>query len=276
MSSGAPRSPFATALAAPVLAVLILAALLGACAHAPQGPGADPGALWKAFSERRAGAGGEVGILAAASLHYSGPDASHRMTLRLWGAPGAALRLDLNTGLGSTVAMLREEPGDWLGYFPSDNAAYTSRNPLFGQRVLGMDLPFTLRDLAGLVTGTYAGFAPDGYRAAAALPDGGVRYALEPGSAVTAMTLDAEGRPVVFAGRLRGRTWTMVLSGHAETGAAAPEKIDISLKPDVRAIVRVKRLERRPSPWPGAALDLPLPPGTTVTPLDEDGGPKRG
>lgn len=269
------RTPRRARSAAPWAALVLTLALSWGCAHVGVGP--SGGDLWRTFQDRRALAARDgAGILAAGSLNYSGGGQSHRLTLRLWGAPELPLRLDLAAGIGSTVAMLREESGGWVGYFPSEGAAYASKSALFGQRSLGLDLPFTLRELAGLALGTYRGFAPARYEAAEPAEDGGTRYELPSGGNVAGLTLDAQGRPVVFAGRLRGRNWTMTLSRHGEDPAAPPARIDIALEPDVRAVLRIKRLERRATPWPDAALELPLPPGTAVTPLEPHAGPRRG
>lgn len=267
---GPGRAPGALVLAL----CLVLAA--GAWGCAKRGGSVPARQLWETFSQRRAGAAGAAGILATASLHYAEGGKSHRVTLKLWGAPDLPLRLDMAAGIGAAVAMLREGAGGWAGYFPSEGAAYESRSALRGQRALGMDLPFTLRELAGLVTGTYAGFAPDGYAAATPLPGGGARFEFARGGSVTGMTLDAQGRPVVFAGRLNGKPWTMTLSRHDEGPSARALRLDISMEPDTRATLRVKRLERRDEAWADEALALPLPPGTTVTPLDATTGNTGG
>ena len=259
-----------------VLALTLAAGLWG-CAHgrgAAPAPPAD--GLWRTFEQRRADADDAAGILATASLHYADAGKSHRLTLKLWGAPALPLRMDLAAGVGTTVAMLLEESTGWTGYFPSEEAAYAGPDALFGQQALGMDLPFTLRELAGMVTGTYAGFAPISYETGEPAPDESARYVFAPVGPVTRMTLDAQGRPVVFAGRLHGRKWTMTLSRHRETPSAPPGRIDISMEPDTRATLRIKRLERRTTPWPGTALKLPLPPGTAITPLAAPIDRKRG
>lgn len=257
-----------------LVAVALLISGLWGCAGRT-GVGVPVHQLWEAFSQRRAAAQGAAGVLATASLHYARNGKSHRVTMKLWGAPNLPLRLDMAAGIGASVAMLRESADGWTGYFPSEGAAYESASALLGQRALGMDLPFTLHELAGLAMGTYTDFAPDTFDAAIPMPDGGARFTFGPKNAVTSMTLDAQGRPVVFAGRLRGRQWTIALSRHRESEAAPAARLDISMEPDTRATLRIKRLERRDA-WTDDALALPLPPGTTVTPLGSPMGNTGG
>ncbi|BBD07872.1 uncharacterized protein DFE_1146 [Desulfovibrio ferrophilus] len=178
------------------------------------------------------------------------------------------LRLDLSAGFGTTFAMVRETNSGWWGYIPEKNTIYESQDARHGQSALGLDLPFTLRELVGVAIGSYNGLVPSEFMQAEPTSDGGWIYFFAPNSQVTSMTLDGEGKPVVFAGRLSGKDWTMTLSRHGEDATAAPEKINILLGKDVTAVLRIKQLERRSTPWPDESLVLKLPPGTVITPLD--------
>jgi len=252
-----------------VLAALLFAlALAAGCAKHAVPPPAPAAELWQAFEARRAEAArGLAGLKATASLHYSDPQRKNRVTLSLWGDPRLPLRLDLSAGFGSTFAMIREARGGWSGYLPERRTLYTSDSAQHGQAALGLDLPFSLKELAGVAAGTYAGLAPKDFETAEPAADGGWTYTFS-GASVTSMTLDEAGRPVVFAGRSSGGDWTMALSQHGEDAPAAPGKIAIQSGGEASAVLRVKTLERQADPWPAAALALTPPPGTAVTRLD--------
>lgn len=256
-----------------VLALALgLCLMLGLAACAGKGPTAPPAPaaeLWKTFAQRRAEAAADLaGLKATASLHYADLTRKNRVTLTLWGSPDLPLRLDLFAGFGSTFAMIREGDDRWQGYLPEKETLYIGRDARSGQNALGFTLPFSLKELAAVVTGSYGGLVPQDFEAASLAEDGGWTYAFSGNGPVTSMTLDEAGRPVVFAGRLHGRDWTMTLSRHGEDAPAAPGKISIHSSPETTAVLRIKTLERLTTPWPEAALALTPPPGTMITSLD--------
>ncbi|MBU1001267.1 MAG: hypothetical protein KKE73_01960 [Proteobacteria bacterium] len=270
MSSFPSRMTAAPQTLAPCLLVLLLLSLTPGCATRGLAPPPLPASsLWQSFELRRDAAGQALmGLKASASLHYEDKQKQNRIMLLLWGSPTLPLRLDLSAGFGTTFAMVSETETGWSGYLPEKNIVYQSRDAQLGQNVLGIELPFTLRELAGVAAGTYTGLAPVEFIKARPAPNGGWSYTFKSGSPVTSLTLDGEGKPVVFAGRLKGRDWTMTLSQHGQDAASAPETITIRLGKVISAVLRIKRLERMSTPWPDESLALKLPPGTVVSILD--------
>lgn len=262
--------PAVRAFAPSWLLMLALLMLLPGCATRTIAPPPVPASnLWQTFMLQREAAGQSLlGLKALASLHYEDKNKQNRVMLALWGSPDLPLRLDLSAGFGTTFAMVRETKSNWSGYLPERNILYQSRDAQLGQNALGLELPFTLKELAGVAAGTYAGLAPATFAQARPASDGGWSYSFRSGSPVTSLTLDGEGRPVVFAGRLSGREWTMTLSEHGQDTPRAPGTINILLGKTISAVLRIKSLERSATPWPEDSLGLKLPPGTIVTTLD--------
>ena len=253
------------ALAALALTALVL--LAAACArHAPQAPPTPADGLWQAFGQSRLAASQSGPALSArASLQYSGPKRNSRVLLKLWGDLGYPLRLDVEAGIGASIAMLREDAKGLTAYFPQSGEAMVSADARRGLWPLGLDAPLSLADLAGLVAGTYDGLAPQAYASAEPSGEGGWTYGFQGPGPLATLTLDARARPVAMTGAWADSPWEMVLSGHDGEGRTA-QKMTLERPPDTRVVIRIKENERRHAPWPPEALALELPPGTRIIP----------
>jgi len=268
------------------LAALALALALWGCGPKALREDAPPAAaLWAAFDGARTRADGLTrGFSASGSLNYAGPNKSMRMELELWGNPGdgplgpgtpgqgrqrQTLRMDMSAGFGTPVALWREDARGIEGYFPGERTRYVHADPRAGAARMGLGVPLSLGDLAALVCGSYAGLVPAHYTAVRPSPDGGYVYEFSGPQPVSSLTLDAAGRPVVLAGRLQGVAWTLE-TGAFDEAATLPEPRRLALRTGdgATAIVRIKRLERRPAPWPGDRLALAVPEGTRTVPLE--------
>ncbi len=261
------RPPAHTALTMALAAMVLLAA---SCArHVSRTPGAPAGILWQSFQEARQRATlTGPGLSARASLQYDGPGRKSRVVLKLWGDLGYPLRLDMEAGIGASIAMLREDAQGWTAYFPQSGEAMVNADPRRGLWALGVDAPLSLADLAGLATGAYDGLAPHDFVTAEASGDGGWTYALRGPGPVSRLTLDAMARPVSMTGSWAGRPWELTLSGHddADGPGAAARKMTLARPPDTTVVIRIKELERRRTPWPPEAMTLELPPHTRIIP----------
>ncbi len=263
MRAGAPRAALA-ALAA------LLALTVAACGPKPAaGPESRADVAWRAFSAARAAAAATPAFLATGSLNYAGPGRSLRVELQFWGDRPGALRMDMSAGFGTPVALWAENADGIRGYFPLERALYTHPDPRAGAARMGPGIPLSLTDLAALALGSYAGLVPAGYERAEAQDDGAWRYTFSGRSPVAALTLDAAGRPMVLAGRLVGRAWTLsVADWNDETSPPAPSRFRLELDGGAKAVIRVKSLERRAAPWPAERLTLDVPDDTRLVPLD--------
>lgn len=252
--------------------VLSIAMLAGCAAKAPlhQPPAAR---AWDIFQQRRHMAERSFSALSAsASINYKSPDRSGRLKMRLWGDSSLPLRMDLSAGFGTTVAMWREDADGWICFFPTDNVAYYNHDVRTGMRMAGLDIPFSLRELTGFISGTFSSMIPDEYEKIEATEDGGWTFFFAPGKFVNTMTLDAQGKAVLFAGRLQGRKWSLNLARYTLEGdIETARKLTLALSPGVSAVVRVKQLAPKTAPWSKDSLSLGLPAGTQVRSLGGNG-----
>ncbi len=126
------RPPAHTALTMALAAMVLLAA---SCArHVSRTPGAPAGILWQSFQEARQRATlTGPGLSARASLQYDGPGRKSRVVLKLWGDLGYPLRLDMEAGIGASIAMLREDAQGWTAYFPQSGEAMVNADPRRGE-----------------------------------------------------------------------------------------------------------------------------------------------
>jgi hypothetical protein len=247
---------------------LMLCLTLTACAALlprPPGPETAP-AVWQAFREREERlAGNPADFFIKASLYYTTKERSNRTVLSFWGRLGDAYRLDVQAGVGSMLAMYREDAGHWLAFYPQDKKAYDHEDPRRALPALGVNIPFSLSDLCALMTGRLGALVPKSYRRAEARPNG-LAFIFGPGARLTELTLDRLGRPVALAGGGTDgtRPFTVALSGYAgapDDPADLADRMDMAIPPDETANLLVKNLDYKSEPWPASALDLPLPPG---------------
>jgi len=265
-----PLSPWTQRLVTLALG-LVLALSLGACAPKIQQDQILPAdAVWALFSQgRNAARLSTAGFVAAGSMNYAGPDKSMRVVLEFWGNPGYPLRMDMSAGFGTPIALWHENAKGIRGYFPQERKLYTHGDPRAGAARMGLGIPLSLFDLAAMICGTYDGLVPKGYSAANPMDEGGFRYEFYGQGPVSSLTLDATGRPMVFAGQLQGHGWTLEASNFDQESALPdPRRFLLTMKSGVTAVIRVKRLERRTAPWVASALKLEVPPGTLIVQLE--------
>ena len=125
----------------------------------------------------------------------------------------------------------------------------------------GLSLPFTLHDLALLITGRYDAFVPAQYDTAKAVPGRGVEYAF---SSPRHHRLDPARprRETSLRWRSLGSApWTVDIEEYQTEGdePTLPSRIKLHDKSGVEATLRVKHLELKPSPWPAERLECLCP-----------------
>jgi len=252
-----------TRLAALALAWIFV--LSGCAAKIPTSTENEARAVWMKF--RAAASAPAKPFSVQASLNFSSPGKSHRVLLKLWGEQGYPLRLDFAAGMGQIFSMWREDASGWLAYYPMSNAAYTHPDTRKGASMLGMPLPFSLRELAAVICGRFGEFVPGDYQTVKAKP-GGLEYSLKGDPRLSSVTLDPNGRPVGLAGK-GIEPWRVEFSDYQDSGGRElPQMIVVTTSGGLKGVLRIKKYEQRDEPWPKSALDLPLPENTMVYALD--------
>lgn len=192
------------------------------------------------------------------SLRFGTEGSTRRVTALLWGNGDRTLRLDVRAGVGATLAMVRQQDAHFLLYLPMERRALFHEGPTSPLLRVGVPLPFDLFRLEALVHGRYNTVFGTGYTAAARDRQG-TAFTLDGGLGGT-LVLSEDARPVSW----KGKDWTMSL-GLDEKGLV--RRVDLVSSRGEKAIVLVRSSER-PGTFSEAQMDLPLPEGTEVMPLE--------
>lgn len=249
---------------------------LAACSYSPptlspEDMKGEAGARWQAFqslSERPA-----APFVLGGSLRFGVPDDTRRVTYLLWGNGGEPFRLDIQAGVGVTVAKAQVADGTLLLFLPQDNKAYNGTDhPDKALTRIGIPLPLSLRQLSDFLLGHYAQTLDNpkviDYKPA---PRGdGIVYTILTSAGISDLELSPQGLPLSWnlparwkvtfdydenllprkleAERLEGRSVPTDLSGY-------------------RAILLIKN-RQVPPPFPPSELQLALPAGVYPQSLD--------
>ena len=250
-------------------AVLSLIIGLQACApltgpREPLSP-PQPAQVWKSFQNDFASRG-DLPFWLKASLNYSGPEDSRRSIFEFWGNTGLPLRLDLKAGMGITVSLWRIDAQGWLAYYPDQETAYTHPDSGLALKRLGFPSPFSLQDLARILTGQTAACLPPSFQEAGPKTGGQTEFRFGPSSRVQSLVLDAQGNVLSMAGS-RPFSWSLRITdydAHSRHPIARTYRLET---PRHKAVVRLKDIRFRSQSWPEKALSLPLPEETIRVPL---------
>jgi hypothetical protein len=255
------------------------AALFAGCAPKKAfGPGMDTAdAAYTAFRDGYCHAPAGASVLISGSLYYTRvkpTKRSNRTLIRLWGDFSRPLRLDVAAGMGRMLAHIREDRGGLTAFYPDQKAAYTHMDPVIGATRLGMPFPFSLRDLALVLGGSFSELLPyppvEAVRTAT-----GFEYSFSQGP-VTRLKLDGWARPVRMEGATpiknhATRGWSIDFSRYPDdrtVKAPLPRMLSLALESGEKGVLRVKNRELKQGAWPEQKLDLPLPEGTELFRLD--------
>ncbi|NDV22131.1 hypothetical protein [Desulfovibrio sp. JC022] len=257
------------------LILLIVIFALGGCASRTQVSRPDiaiaPQSLYAAF-QNTYGNCNATGLRAKASLYYTSRGSGHRTTMTLWGEYASPLRLDVRAGIGAYIAHIREDDNGLTAFYPDQKTAYTHSSPVRAVHLLGLPFPFSLKDLAGLISGCYPNLIPKSYDTAVPVAENGnLRFSFDNGP-VSTIVLTEQGTPVEISGR--GEIpWRMELSSYEEDGSGKllPEKIAVYTELGDKALLRIKSRNFTSKPWQQKALQLKLPEGSEEIRLDRNG-----
>jgi len=225
---------------------------------------------WQAFLQHSSEA--RTGDTLSGSLRFGTEDETHRVTYLLWSGKAHTntnaihdiIRLDIGTGLGSTVGSMRIADGRMTLVIPGERKAYTgeaSQENL--RRLLGLSLPFTIDQLTDFLAGRFFSAldspVPAGYEIQ---KDGSFLYHYTQAGRSMLIALDALARPVRWE---EDKGWKLDIACD-ESGR--PTKLSgraESVSGYQRLVLMVK--ERRAG-TSTASLDLDIPMGFTVYSLD--------
>lgn len=270
---------------------LALAALflLAACAPEINLPQYDlPRADLEAFRARFTTPALEgQGLAARASLLYSTPTRANRTDVQLFGEYGRPLRLDVRAGIGTMLALMREDSAGLLAFYPRDSQAYAHSDPVIGAQLLGLPFPFSLRDLAMVLCGHFETLVPANPDGIKTLPGGGFAFSYNQGP-VRLLVLDQYGRPQRMEGMLSKyfrtqaeregqpvsgpREWSLEFSRYPEDNgdpAGPAQTLTLKLPKGESAVFRVRAVDIRQEPWPAKSLALVLPAGSKFMSLEQ-------
>lgn len=262
--------------------VTLFALLLLAAACAPKAvpppeqkpaPLLHPDQVWQRFRQQTAGQKQDARVIRSfdcnAALHYAGPKAKSRVVLHFWGNLERPLRLELATSLGSTVALWREDDAEFLAYLPDKETAYLHQDGRLGMAAFGINLPFTLQELALLLNGRIADILPQQYTTVRKTKEGNFLFTLGDEKRRFSLLLTPQSVPEGMS-TLGPDPWSLEFSGSLEDEGLPelPRKITMQRASGERAILIIKELIQRADSWPEDKLLLDLPPDTRVVILE--------
>lgn len=250
-------------------AALLFLMLLPACAkQMPMGTPAAPQeaeAVWQRYTAICAAQEAQMPYRLQMSLRYGSEGDTRRVTALLWGNSSQHLRLDVNAGVGATVAKIQDDGDHFLVYAPMENKAYFhqgSQKPLLD---VGVPMPFGVTALADLLNGRYAAVFGDSYSGTAEMTPTGLRFKVEQGRITGTLEVDQQGLPLRWKDADK-QGWSLQVG--YEDGATLPYKLEIAHgKTGKRAIVLVKERNTPSAPFTQPQLRLILPEDTPVMPL---------
>jgi hypothetical protein len=239
------------------LALLILLALLGGCA--PQIiPVQDPAAVSRIWSTLHPRSSAADRITARFSMQVATKERTGRLVGQLWGYSASVIRMDLSSGTGASVAMIRETPDLWTAYLPSENKAYHHSRAQAGLALFQIPVPFDARQISSLLSGDLGPILSPEYASVQGTREGRIRFNFSSGDVAYVETSENMD-PLILGGR---RGWTLI----CEKPYALPafpdhvlyDRYTFSSPKDGKAVLRIKSLEAG-GEWQAADLDLILP-----------------
>jgi len=231
------------------------------------------------------------GVAVRASLLYSTPARANRTDVQLFGEFARPLRLDVRAGIGTMLALMREDSAGLLAFYPDKSRAYAHSDPVIGAQLLGLPFPFALRELSLVLAGHFDTLVPQTPASIQAIAGGGFAFSYDSGP-VRLLVLDQYGRPERMEGLLSKyfrtqaeregapvsgpRVWKIAFSGYPEEEGdpIGPAKtLTLTLPKGESAVLRVRSLTLREEPWATKALALPLPAGASFMSLERQAAP---
>ncbi|MBR3663362.1 MAG: hypothetical protein IKN64_01755 [Desulfovibrio sp.] len=199
------------------------------------------------------------------SLRAGKKGESRRVTALLWGNDTQQLRLDVQAGVGATLAKISQKPEDFLLVAPVDGKAFWHHGAASPRVRLGVPLPFSLPDLANLLTGREKAVFGTSYLRLDETKQG-PGFVLD-GELSGYLLLDTQGRVCAFDQMQlnHGQGWKIDFQ-YDEQGDL--HKLDLTNHKGERLLLLVKNREN-PGPFTESQLTLSAPPGYPLLPLEK-------
>ncbi len=256
------------------ITLLCLFVSLCACGKSPQLPPpshVDADALWQRYS---ADAHSPLTPFRSSfSLRFGTEGDTRRVTAILWGNSKEELRLDVNAGIGVTIAKILENHDTVLIYLPTDNVAFFHegiQKPLFN---VGVPMPLGLAHLTSILEGRYSTVfgtqRTDDIEgvSGSALPEHAVQFTLKDSAFEGTLVLDTQARPVRWQSEDTDE-WTVLLAYRDD--AVVPYKLTIThADTGKKALLLVKDRRQNLTPFTETQMQLILPNDTVVRPLKD-------
>ena len=231
---------------------------------------------WQAFealSERPA-----VPSVLNGSLRFGPVNDTRRVTYLLWSNGRPPIRLDVQAGVGTTVAKALAANGRVLIFLPEDNKAYAGVDePDRALRSLGLPLPLGLADMTAFLEGRYAEAlgSPKVESYQASVDDAeNVVYIVRSERGKSEVTLSPQALPVRWKQR---PGWDVHMDFDDVT--RLPRKVEGTLpggsgtvrpEGDAYRMVLLIKERRQPERFSAGELQLALPAGVIPRSLDAD------
>jgi outer membrane biogenesis lipoprotein LolB len=248
-----------------LLGLTVSCLMLASCAKRQALPIPDNApVVWEAFVQRqeRLAQKSEAFSLKA-SLRVTRQHKTNRLVMRFWGQREDALRMDIQAGVGAPLAYVAENASGLTVYYPSEAEAFIVADTSRALSTLGLSLPFSLRDLARLLTGSMLPLLPDEY-ATAALDSDTMRFGLGAESRIAEIAIKADGTPASLSGP--GDAWRIDLTYPSveDPRPDLPKRVNFVLDSGESGVLLIKDVTYREQPWPEDPLRLDLPEGTQI------------
>ncbi len=239
------------------LLFLVVLTFLAGCAQ--KIPVQDPAAVPRIWSILHPRSSASDRVTARFSLQVENKDRTGRLVGQLWGFSASVIRLDLASGTGASVAMIRETPELWTAYIPSENKAYHHAQARAGLELFQIPVPFNAKQMASLLIGDLGPLVAPQYSFVTGTKEGGIRFTFSAGDVAWVETPTNLDRLLVG-----GRAGWILTCEKPYVSPAFPdhqlfERYTFSSPKDGKAVLRVKSLEPG-GDWRTSDLDLNLPP----------------
>ncbi len=213
------------------------------------------------------------------TLRYGVEGKTDRAAALLWGNSSKEIRLDINAGVGVSVAKVYEGPKEFILYLPREKTAYLysgEQKPLF---TIGVPMPLGLAHLTQILKGHYAKVFGEEYSdivkpADAALPaaileelpKNAAAYILDGNDFEGTLVLSSQGLPLYWQAE-DGKGWVIEFS--YKDGQKLPYKLNIQhISSKRKALLLVKERSSNVKTFRRDTLRLTYPKTTAVKPLD--------
>lgn len=250
-----------------LLVVMACVAVAGCALKVVPPPKDDPVQIQAAWNQFQANFGGiclKMDFSVRGSVNFTSADRGSRLLFSFWGHTHFPVRMDLQAGVGTMLALWREDETGWIGYHPGQEKAYQATDSRTGAKLLGLTMPLRLDALAQVLSGCWGKMVPSEYAFAHTEPDGFV-YQVRTLHSRAELLLSPDGVPLAL--RVNDpQSWSIIIHEWMTDQSRSPKRLHLRQQGS-QAHVRVQRLELADKLWQPDDLTLKLPPETLLVPL---------